>query len=53
MADLQGFNANDVDPRVSFEAIEKILGDLDGKRNMRVVRVEKGSKTESVPVMNQ
>src|SRR5204862_678873 len=36
-------------PRVTFEAIEKILGDLDGKRNVRVVRVEKGAKTESVP----
>ena len=32
---------------------EKILGDLDGKRNVRVVRVEKGSKTDSVPVINQ
>ena len=40
-------------PRVTFEAIEKIIGDLDGKRNYRTVEVQKGSKSVNVPVSNQ
>lgn len=39
-------------PRVTFEAIEKIIGDLDGKRQYRAVEVQKGSQTETVPVSN-
>ena len=37
-------------PRVTFEAIEKIIGDLDGRRNMRVVEIQKGLETDAVPV---
>jgi len=37
-------------PRVTFEAIEKIIGDLDGKRNFRNVEVQKGSQSINVPV---
>lgn len=40
-------------PRVTFEAIEKIIGDLDGKRQYRAVEVQKGSQTETVPVSNK
>jgi Flp pilus assembly protein CpaB len=40
-------------PRVTFDAIDKIIGDLDGKRAFRTVEVQKGSSTESVPVSNQ
>jgi len=40
-------------PRVTFDAIDKIIGDLDGKRNFRTVEVQKGSQIESVPVSNQ
>jgi len=40
-------------PRVTFDAIDKIIGDLDGKRNFRTVEVQKGSSSESVPVSNQ
>ena len=39
-------------PRVTFEAIDSIVGDLDGKRAMRIIEVQKGSKSESVPVLN-
>ncbi len=39
-------------PKVTFEAIDAIVGDLDGKRALRMIEVQKGSKTESVPVMN-
>ena len=39
-------------PRVTFEAIEKIIGDLDGKRNFHEVEVQKGSKSINVPVIN-
>ena len=38
--------------RVTFEAIDKIIGDLDGKRNIRNVEVQKGSQSTSVPVVN-
>ena len=37
-------------PRVTFESIEKIIGDLDGKRNFRAVEVQKGSSVETLPV---
>ena len=39
-------------PRVTFERIEEIIGDLDGKRNYRNVEIIKGSKTTTVPVAN-
>jgi Flp pilus assembly protein CpaB len=39
-------------PRVTFEKLEEIIGDLDGKRNFRNVEVQKGSKSETVPVKN-
>ncbi len=39
-------------PRVTFEKIEEIIGDLDGKRNFRTVEVQKGSKSVTVPVKN-
>jgi hypothetical protein len=39
-------------PRVTFEEIEKIIGDLDGKRNYRNVEVQKGSQSITVPVTN-
>jgi pilus assembly protein CpaB len=39
-------------PRVTFDAIDSIVGDLDGKRAMRIIEVQKGSKSESVPVLN-
>lgn len=39
-------------PRVTFEQIEKIIGDLDGQRTMRTIEVQKGVRTDSVPVYN-
>jgi len=39
-------------PKISFEAIDKIVGDLDERRAMRLVEVQKGSRVETVPVMN-
>ena len=39
-------------PRITFEAIDTIVGDLDGKRAMRIIEVQKGSKTVPVPVLN-
>jgi len=39
-------------PRVTFEKIEEIIGDLDGKRNYRTVEIQKGSTTETAPVKN-
>jgi Flp pilus assembly protein CpaB len=39
-------------PRITFDAIDTIVGDLDGKRAMRIIEVQKGSKSESVPVSN-
>ena len=39
-------------PRVTFEKLEEIIGDLDGQRNFHTVEVQKGSRTESVPVSN-
>lgn len=38
-------------PRVTFQDIEGIIGDLDGKRNLRVVEVQKGLKSDVVPVI--
>ena len=40
-------------PRITFEKIEQIVGDLDGKRNYRPVEVQKGSQSVIVPVSNQ
>jgi Flp pilus assembly protein CpaB len=41
-------------PRVTFEAVEKIIGDLDGKRNFHTVEIQKGTGSSvSVPVKNQ
>jgi len=37
-------------PRVTFEKIQEIIGDLDGKRNFRNVEVVKGTQSETVPV---
>ena len=39
-------------PRVTFEKLEQIIGDLDGKHNFRNVEVQRGSQSESVPVTN-
>ena len=39
-------------PRITFEAIDKIIGDLDDKRKFRMVEVQKGSSSQSVPVAN-
>jgi Flp pilus assembly protein CpaB len=39
-------------PRVTFEAIEQIIGDLDQKRMYRSVEVQQGSKSINVPVLN-
>lgn len=40
-------------PRVTFDAIDKIIGDLDGKRNYRTVEIQKGSQSQTVPVAIQ
>lgn len=37
-------------PRITFADIEKVIGDLDAKRSMRMVEVHKGVKTQSIPV---
>ncbi|HTR43678.1 MAG TPA: Flp pilus assembly protein CpaB [Pseudomonadales bacterium] len=38
-------------PRITFESIDKIIGDLDEQRNYRSIEVQKGgSQNESVPV---
>jgi len=39
-------------PRVTFDAIDTIMGDLDGKRALRMIEVQKGAKSEAVPVLN-
>ena len=39
-------------PRVTFEAIEQIIGDLDQKRMYRSLEVQQGSKSITVPVLN-
>jgi Flp pilus assembly protein CpaB len=39
-------------PRLTFEAIDKIIGDLDGRRGLRLVEVQQGSKSTTVPVLN-
>jgi len=38
-------------PKITFEAIEKVIGDLDGRRNVRIVEVERGGAVESIPVI--
>jgi Flp pilus assembly protein CpaB len=38
-------------PRVTFDTIDKIIGDLDGRRGVRMVEVLQGTKSTSVPVM--
>jgi|GEM_PF-1055130 len=40
-------------PKVTFEAIEKLIGDLDSKRKLRIVQVQKGAKTENVSVTDE
>jgi Flp pilus assembly protein CpaB len=43
--------ARDDLPRITFESIDKIIGDLDQQRNTRNIEVQKGgSVNESVPV---
>jgi len=38
-------------PRITFESIDKIIGDLDDQRNYRSIEVQKGGgQNESVPV---
>jgi Flp pilus assembly protein CpaB len=39
-------------PRLTFDAIDRIIGDLDGRRNVRMVEVQQGSKTLAVPVLS-
>lgn len=39
-------------PRITFDAIEKVVGDLDGKRNVRDIELRRGGKSEKVPVSN-
>jgi Flp pilus assembly protein CpaB len=39
-------------PRITFEAVEKIIGDLDDERQYRTVEIQRGSKTTPVPVTN-
>jgi pilus assembly protein CpaB len=39
-------------PRLTFDAIDKIIGDLDGRRGLRLVEVQQGLKSTSVPVLN-
>jgi Flp pilus assembly protein CpaB len=40
-------------PRVTFEALEKIIGDLDGQRNFHTVEIQKGpDNSTTVPVQN-
>ncbi len=36
--------------RVTYEKIEEIIGDLDGKRNYRSVEIQNGSQIETAPV---
>jgi Flp pilus assembly protein CpaB len=40
-------------PRITFDKIDDIIGDLDGRRNFHRVEVQKGSQSTSVPVSNQ
>jgi Flp pilus assembly protein CpaB len=40
-------------PRITFEKIDDIIGDLDGRRNFHSIEVQKGSQSTSVPVSNQ
>lgn len=37
-------------PRVTFDSIDRLIGDLDQQRNYRSIDVQKGSQNESVPV---
>jgi pilus assembly protein CpaB len=46
------FTPPDQRQRVTFEAVENIVGDLDGKRNFRNVDVQKGMQSTTVPVLN-
>ena len=39
-------------PRLTFDAIDKIIGDLDGQRSLRLVEVQQGSQSTTVPVLN-
>jgi Flp pilus assembly protein CpaB len=39
-------------PRLTFDAVDKLIGDLDGRRNLRLVEVQQGLKSTRVPVMN-
>jgi len=54
---LRREGVTDVRPRaeltpITFQNIQTIIGDLDNKRNTRVIEVQKGPKTETVPVIN-
>lgn len=54
---LRREGTTDVKPRadltpITFQNIQQIIGDLDNKRNTRVVEVQKGPKTVTVPVIN-
>jgi pilus assembly protein CpaB len=40
-------------PRLTFDAIDKLIGDLDGRRSLRLVEVQQGLKTTTVPVASQ
>jgi len=37
-------------PRLTFDAIDKLIGDLDGRRTVRMVEVQQGLKSVAVPV---
>jgi len=39
-------------PRITFEAVERLIGDLDDKRNYRTVEIQRGSSSTPVPVTN-
>ena len=39
-------------PRITFADLEKVIGDVDGRRASRNVEVQKGTKSELIPVSN-
>jgi len=40
-------------PRVTFDKIDDIIGDRDGRRNFHSVEVQRGSQSVNIPVSNQ